>query len=202
MAASAQDVPALLAAARAGSREALGQVIEVFRPYLLLVARQELDPAFQGKGSPSDLVQETFLEAHRDFDRFHGTTSEELLAWLRQLLLHNVADFTRRYRDTAKRGAGREVPLEAGSSSSPGPEPCADTPSPSQEAIANEEAERFAGALKQLPDDYRQVILLRYQEQHSFEEIGQLLQRTPNAARMLWLRAVERLKKELGISDE
>jgi RNA polymerase sigma-70 factor (ECF subfamily) len=201
MAASAQDVPALLAAARAGSRVALGQVLEAFRPYLLLVARQELDPAVQAKGGPSDLVQETFLEAQRDFDRFHGTTADELQAWLRQLLLHNVADFTRRY-DTAKRGVDREMPLEAGSSSSPGPEPCADTPSPSQEAIANEQAERFAHALKQLPDDYRQVILLRYEERHSFEEIGRLLQRTPNAARMLWLRAVERLKKELGISDE
>jgi RNA polymerase sigma-70 factor (ECF subfamily) len=202
MTASPQDVPALLAAARAGSREALGQVMEAFRPYLLLVAREEQDPAFQGKGGASDLVEETFLEAVRDFDRFHGATSEELLAWLRKLLLNNVADFTRRYRDTAKRGIDREVPLEAGSSSGPGPEPRADTPSPSQEAIANEEAERFARALKQLPDDYRQVILLRYQEQHSFEEIGRQLGRTPNAARMLWLRAVERLKEELGIKDE
>jgi RNA polymerase sigma-70 factor, ECF subfamily len=202
MAASPKDVPALLAAARAGSREALGQAIEAFRPYLLLVARHELDPAVQGKGGPSDLVQETFLEAQRDFERFHGTTADELLAWLRRVLLHNVADFTRRYRDTAKRGACREMPLEAGSSGSPDPEPRAGNPSPSQEAIAREEAERFARALERLPDDHRRVILLRYQEGQPFEEIGRRLGRTPNAARMLWLRAVERLKKELGVSDE
>ena len=61
--------------------------------------------------------------------------------------------------------------------------------------------EALQQALHRLPEDYRQVILFRYQEQRSFEEIGQLLQRTLNAARLLWLRGVERLKQELGMSS-
>ena len=92
-----------LPAARQGSREALGQALQACRNYLLLVASKELDPELQAKGGASDLVQQTFLEAQCDFARFQGSSEDELLAWLRRLLLHNLGDFTRRYRDTSKR---------------------------------------------------------------------------------------------------
>jgi RNA polymerase sigma-70 factor (ECF subfamily) len=196
-----QEIERLLSAARSGSPTALGDALETCRAYLLLIANQEQDPELRTKGSASDLVQETFLEAHRDFSRFGGQTPEELRAWLRQLLPHNLADFTRRYRGTAKR-AGRELPLDGGSASGgAGLGLAGADPSPSAEAVAHEQAEALRQALQRLPEDYRQVILFRYQEQRSFEEIGQLLQRTPNAARLLWLRAVERLKQELGMSS-
>src|SRR6516165_1063063 len=109
----AGDTARWLAAARAGSPEALGQVLETFRAYLLLIAARELDPELRAKGGASDLVQETFLEAQRDFSRFDGTRVEELRAWLRRLLINNVANFTRHYRKVAKRDVGREVALEA-----------------------------------------------------------------------------------------
>jgi RNA polymerase sigma-70 factor (ECF subfamily) len=189
-----------LAGARAGSREALGQVLETFRGYLLLVANRELDPELRAKGGASDLVQETFLEAQRDFGGFHGDSVEELRAWLRRLLLNNVANFTRQYRERAKREVGREVPLEAGNSSHErGAGLAADTPSPSGQAVAQEQAEALARAMQRLPPDYRRVLALRHDEQRTFEEIGRQMQRTANAARMLWLRAVERLQKELGV---
>ena len=53
--------------------------------------------------------------------------------------------------------------------------------------------------MERLSPDYRRVLALRHQEQLTFEQIGQQMQRTANAARMLWLRAVERLQKELGL---
>src|SRR5437870_8093656 len=89
-----------LAEARAGSPEALGQMLEACRGYLLLVAQRELAPDLRAKGGASDLVQETFLEAQRDFPRFSGRSEAELLAWLRRLLLNNLANFTRHYRAT------------------------------------------------------------------------------------------------------
>jgi RNA polymerase sigma-70 factor (ECF subfamily) len=193
------DAARWLAAARAGSREALGQVLETFRAYLLLIADREMDPELRAKGGASDLVQETFLEAQRDFARFHGTRAEELRAWLRRLLLNNVANFTRQYRERAKRQVGREIPLEAGGSSHErGVGLEADTLSPSGEALAQEQAEALAQAVQRLPPDYRQVLALRHEEQLTFEEIGQRMQRTANASRMLWLRAVERLQREMG----
>src|SRR5438105_1940581 len=108
----ASDIAPLLDAARSGSREALGQLLESCRGYLLMVAKGELDRDLQAKEGASDLVQETFLEAQRDFVQFQGASEAELLAWLRRLLLNNVANFTRRYRTTGKRSVEREVVLD------------------------------------------------------------------------------------------
>ncbi len=187
-----------LPAARAGSREALGRVLSAARRYLHTIARQELDPDLRAKNSPSDLVQETFVEAQRDFGQFQGDTEAELLAWLRQLLLHRVGKLRRRYRDTHKRRLGREVAL-GGDSSSGGLAGglAADVLSPSGQAMEHEQDQALQAALGRLPDDYRRVITLRYQEQLPFEEIGRLLERSPDAARKLWARAVERLQEEL-----
>ena len=187
-----------MAAARAGSQQALGQVLETFRGYLLLVANRQLDPELRAKGGASDLVQDTFLEAQRDFGQFHGASVDELRAWLRRLLLNNLADFTRQYRDTAKRQIGQEVRLEGGDSSAErGGGLAAAWLSPSGEAMAHEQAEAIRHAVERLPDDYRRVLVLRYQEERSFEEIGDLLGLTANAARKLLLRAVERVQREL-----
>jgi RNA polymerase sigma-70 factor (ECF subfamily) len=178
--------------------EALGQALEACRRYLLQIAQQELDPDLQAKGGASDLVQETFLEAQRDFARFRGRTEAELLAWLRQLLLRHVAKFRRRYRDTRKRQVTREVALRAGpSSNEPGCAALAVRLSPSGQAIAQEQDQALQQALDRLPAHYRQVLTLRYQEERSFAEIGQRMQRSPEAARKLWVRAVERLQREL-----
>jgi RNA polymerase sigma-70 factor (ECF subfamily) len=194
------DAAQWLAAAQAGSREALGQVLETFRGYLLLVADRELDPDLRAKGGASDLVQDTFLEAQRDFGQFRGASVDELRAWLRRLLLNNVANFTRQYRRRAKRDVSREIPLEAGGSSHErGAGLAANMVSPSGEALAQEQAEALARALERLPADYRKVLAYRHDEQLTFEEIGQRMQRTANAARMLWLRAVERLQQEMGV---
>jgi RNA polymerase sigma-70 factor (ECF subfamily) len=102
-----------LQAAQAGSVEALGLLLEQCRHYLLDVANRELDSPLQPKAGASDLVQETFAQAQRLFDRFQGRSERELLAWLRAILLHGLAELTRQYQGTAKRRLGREVALEA-----------------------------------------------------------------------------------------
>src|SRR5437762_14358353 len=105
------DLHEWLSSARNGSPDALGVALESCRAYLLLVANQELDSGLQAKGGASDLVQETFLEAHRDFPGFEGSSADELRGWLRKILLHNLANFARHYRDTDKRKLAREVGL-------------------------------------------------------------------------------------------
>jgi RNA polymerase sigma-70 factor (ECF subfamily) len=199
MAPSAADAGRWLPAARGGSSEALGQLLEACRGYLLLVAQRELATDLQAKGGASDLVQETLLDAVGAFRRFRGSSEAELLAWLRRLLLNNLVSFTRRYRAADKRQVGREVRLAGASSSGNGAAAvAADAPSPSHQALEHEQAEALRRALDRLPDDYRRVLLLRFQEDLSFEDIGQLLGVTSNAARKLWARAVKRLQQETG----
>ncbi len=197
MSESAKQAEQLLAAARAGSREALGKLFQDCRPYLLVVAGRQLDPDLHAKGGASDLVQETFLEAQRDFARFAGSSEAELLAWLRQILLNNVGNFSRRYRDTDKRAVSREVSLAGDDSEHPSGRAVLDPqPTPSSKAIEREQAESLHRALQRLPDDYRRVIVYRYLEGRSFDEIGQLMQRSAEAARKLWSRAMDELRQE------
>jgi RNA polymerase sigma-70 factor (ECF subfamily) len=190
-----------LARARTGDRPALGRLFESCRNYLLLVACRELPADIQPKGGASDLVQETFVEAQRDFGQFTGASEAELLAWLRRLLLNNVANFTRRYRETARRDVGRELSLEGERSSLERQgNLVADQLSPSDWVAREEESAAVEQVLARLPDDYRQVLLLRYREGLPFEAMAHRLGRTANAARKLWARALERFQQEMGPS--
>jgi RNA polymerase sigma-70 factor (ECF subfamily) len=185
-----------LVAARAGSEAALGNALQACRNYLLLIAGQELDSDLQARGGASDLVQETFLEAKRDFAHFQGTSDAELMAWLRQILVNNVANFTRRHH-AAKREVKREVVLETGDSAQAGSPALLDPMrTPSSQVVVREQSAALHRALARLADDYRQVLVLRYMEGRSFEEIGPLMNRSPDAARKLWSRAMERLRQE------
>src|SRR5581483_10881364 len=93
--------------ARKGAGDAVGWILEVCRPYLLRIANQELDTDLQAKVAPSDLVQETCLEAQRDFRQFRGSSEQELRAWLRQVLLHNLCHLRQRFA-TERRAVTRE----------------------------------------------------------------------------------------------
>jgi RNA polymerase sigma-70 factor (ECF subfamily) len=200
---STEQLEESLAAARAGSREALGRLLSQYHCYLLHVARREMARDLQPKGGASDLVQDTFLEAQRFFDRFEGHSGVELRAWLRCLLLHRTAKVGRQFRITQKRRLAREVRLDsAGARFAPEALPAAAAPSPSAHLLAEERQELVRQALDRLPDDYRRVMRLRYLQEMTFEEIGREMRRSADAVRMLWARALERLKHELRAFGE
>jgi RNA polymerase sigma-70 factor (ECF subfamily) len=188
----------LIVAARAGSQKALGELLAVCQPFLLLLARTEMKSDLQAKLGASDVVQETFLEAQRDFAGFRGRTRAELLAWLRHILVHNMANLVRRYRTTEKRQVTREVSLGGGDShGKPEQELPASGLSPGSQAVTHEQALMLERALERLPEHYRAVILSRHHDGLSFAEIGQSMNRSAEAVRKLWARAIERLQLEL-----
>src|SRR4051812_18484555 len=177
------DAADLIRRCRKGDAPAREQLFDRYRHYLQIVARTQLGRHLRAKCDPSDLVQQTLLEAHRDFASFQGNGEAELLAWLRRILAHNLFNEARRFA-AQQRDATREVSLEqvqAGvehSSVALGRCLAADTPTPSQEASKREAAVRLADALARLPDDYQTVLLLRVFEGLAAEEVARRMGRT------------------------
>ncbi len=198
--AEAPKVPELIRQAQQGHAESREQLFALCRSYLGFAARAQIETWLRVKVDASDLVQQTMLEAHRDFVRFQGDTEAELLAWLRKILLHNVADFVRHYRGTAKRQVRREVPfrhpaesgLPAGAA-----EPAAPGGTPSQEFLRRDNELRVIAALEQLAPDYQEVIFLRNLQRLSFNEVAERMGRSRPAAQMLWKRAIEKLRSAM-----
>jgi RNA polymerase sigma-70 factor (ECF subfamily) len=180
---------------------AVGSLLEGYRNYLRLLARLEIGRRLQGKVDASDLVQETFLEAHRNFHRFQGTSEPQFACWLRQILAANVANLVRRYFGTQGRDARLEEELRAeldNSSRMLGGELAASLTSPSQQAVHREEAVLLADALDALPTAYREVIILRHLEGLTFPEVARRMERTEDSVEKLWVRALARLRGALG----
>jgi RNA polymerase sigma-70 factor (ECF subfamily) len=185
----------LLQAARAGDGAALGRLLECYRNYLRLLSLSVMGFTLRRQLDPSDLVQETFLEAHRDFPRFAGQSERELTAWLRRILVRNLADQVKRYHAKGRdwqRHESLEALLER-SSLAAEQALAAPISTPSAQASQREQAVILADALAQLPADYREVILLRHVERLPFAEVAGHLGRSPAAARQLWMRALEKL---------
>ena len=197
----AADVEKWIGEAREGNRESLGRLLDICRHYLLLVANQELTPALWAKVAPSDIVQNTLLEGGRHFPRFHGSTEEELLAWLHGILRNNVANVHRQF-ETEKRLLAREVPLEDSATGAPLQGMVSPIATPSMYAQAREEDEQLEKALRQLPNHYRQVLFLHTTDDLTFTEIAEKLGSTADAVRKLWRRAVDQLAELLESPHE
>jgi RNA polymerase sigma-70 factor (ECF subfamily) len=189
----------LLAEARRGGRDSLGALLELYRNYLSLLARTQVDLHLQGRANPSDLVQETFLQACGHFGQFRGSTEKELLAWLRRILVNNLGRLVETQLRAQKRDARREVSLENQvrrldrSAAKVEAALVSQHSSPSAQAQRRELATQVADLLAGLPAHYRDVIVLRNLEGLSFEEVALRMGRTPGAVRVLWLRALEKL---------
>lgn len=187
--------------ARAGSSSAVGELFEICRNYLLLVAGVTVKRGLQSKVGASDLVQETFAEAHRIFDRFEGTTESELLRWLTQILEYKIGNTLKRYRGTARRDVKREVPLDQhGEKSLKGL--ASNDPSPSTHIRALEQRQAYQQALNCLSKEEREVIQFRIGDHMTFEEIGLRTNRSADAARKFYARAIARVQLRLGDQNE
>ena len=185
------DLCQSLIAARNGSSAALGRLLRGCEGYLLFIAEGALNPMLRAKAGTSDLVQLTLLEATRDFDQFKGATEEALLAWLRKLLIHNLATFHRKYLQTRKCGISCEVSLDEADTLVQGL--AAEGPLPEEEAARRENVARLQRALDQLPEEQRTALTLR-QEGCSFSEIGARMNRMGSAAQKLWGQAIKRVE--------
>lgn len=195
------DPEQLLRLARSGDRPALGQLLDLYRNYLTLLARLQISRRLQSKVDAADLVQETFLKAHHRFEQFRGSTEAELVGWLRQILALNVANLVRHYFGTQ----GRDVRLECELAEELDQSSqvwdlglAAKQSSPSQRAARREEAVLLADALAKLPEDYGEVIVLRHLQGLPFADVARRMGRSVDSVEKLWIRALARLRRLLG----
>jgi RNA polymerase sigma-70 factor (ECF subfamily) len=173
-----------------------GPDLERFRDYLRLLARTHLDPRLQAKLDPSDVVQQTLLEAHKDRDRLRGESREQVACWLRQILLRNLANLVRDYR-RARRDVAREQPLDGDAEARLGEWLAAEQSSPSQRAERQEQALRLAAALAALPELQREVVMLRHCHGWSLADISRHVGRSAAAVAGLLHRGLQQLRLRL-----
>jgi RNA polymerase sigma-70 factor (ECF subfamily) len=180
--------------------EAEGLAVERFRDYLLLLARAQLGDRLRGKLDPSDVVQQTLLDAHRQRGQFRGSTPAEMAGWLRRMLACNLADALRAL-GRQKRDAARERSLEAAldeSSARVEAWLAAEQSSPSEQAQRGEELLRLTEALAGLPEAQREALVLHYWQGLTLAETAARLDRTAAAVAGLLQRGLKALRASLN----
>ncbi len=173
--------------------------LERLRDYLRLLARIHLGAHPIGRIEPSDIVQQTLLEAFEKRDQFQGTSREEHRAWLRTVLARNVAD-ARRAQGRQKRDVSRELSLEQQMEESPDRLDdwlAREQSTPSEHAQRHELAIVLADALARLPERQREALILRYWQGCSLAEISVSLDRSTTAVAGLLKRALKHLREQL-----
>jgi RNA polymerase sigma-70 factor (ECF subfamily) len=195
----------LLVSALRGEEQARGALLQTYRSYLELLARLEIGRRLQTKIDTSDVVQETFLEAHRNFSNFRGTEEATFVAWLRGILAAKISNLLRHYLGTQGRDIRRERELEINldqSSQMLDRGLFAQDSTPSRQVSRREQGVLLSQALAQLPDDYREVMIQRHLEERSFPEIAQHMNRSVDSVQKLWVRGLARLRDCLRDSEK
>jgi RNA polymerase sigma-70 factor, ECF subfamily len=202
---SRSQVETCVRAASRGSILALGKLVDASRNYLLEVAKQSPLASLQATLSPLDLVRQTALEAHRDFAGFQASSSKRTSAWMRRILLNNVANAGRHFNDTANKDTATKDTATKDTAKRnvlPGiiwkHVTCVRQIRSRISEIAF--SVDFARATQccrtakaQLPTTRQSAIELRYREHLSLRECAQS-GCSPAAVQKLWARAIERLQ--------
>jgi RNA polymerase sigma-70 factor (ECF subfamily) len=189
--------------ARQGNLAAWGELLEAQRGHLSALAEQRLRGRVTVRVEAADVVQQTFLEAHRSLDQFLGEEEAALRAWLERILEHNIDRTFRNHLLLQKRNLRREQSLEgtpADGSAAPR-DVDAHHSTPSQRAMRHEDEDRLAQALEKLPQDQRVAVRLRHLHGWRLADIAAELGRTPTATAALVKRGMEALRKQLHASE-
>ncbi len=168
---------------------------------LLALARRNLNPVLAKRVSPEDVVQETLAAACRKTDFMQNCPDVPVYCKLRKLLFQTIADLERKHLQSQKRDAYREQEIAGAEEvSSPALDwnMFADTVTGPLTRIARQDRyELLRKTMETLPDHDREILELRHFDGMSNQECADALHLTPKNASIRYVRALERLKKQL-----
>jgi RNA polymerase sigma-70 factor, ECF subfamily len=195
------DTQDLIERAGRGDAAARYRLLEQFREYLQRMVAVRLDRRLAPRIDASDIVQEALVEADRRLDGYLREQPIPFYAWLRRIAGDRMADARRLHVASQKRSVTREdFGGELPDESSFALARCilADDTSPSNRLIRQEDHEEIRRAIDALPPKDREVLVMRYLEQLGTAEIAATLGLTESAVKVRLLRAVVRLRVQLG----
>ena len=167
-----------------GEGEVWEGVIDKYGPFLNYLARKGLNPRLWRKVAPSDMVQNTLLEAHRERANLKDSSEAELLSWLRSNLRYRIIDEVRKLK-CKKNNVDLEIAITQTL--------VIHSPSPSGIAQKNEEVLRLMAVLERLPKSQRDAVALLHLEGQELGEIAKQMGKSKNAVSSLVCRGIERL---------
>jgi RNA polymerase sigma-70 factor, ECF subfamily len=180
---------AALELARQGDARALGELLQSFRPYLRAVVRTFQGEDLQSQIDDSDLIQDTLVEVHRSFPGFQGETVAEFVAWIRRIALRSAARTAGKLKGSSQAETVNGLPQDGAIDLVPDP-----GSTPSAQVIRQELASRITDELAKLPKDMQLVLLGRLVDGLPHAAIAERLNRSEEAVRMLYVRALSRLR--------
>lgn len=181
--------------AQDGDELACSDWINRWRDYLLLIANQSLEPSLQVRVAPSDIVQQSMLDAQQNLAKFKGTTEAEFQTWLKRILKNNITDARRGQLSQKRGGRQRHVDLFDSTIQPTISDPQA---TPQTHALLDERKRIVEQAMEKLPDTERDVIRRKTWDEQSFASIAKELGRTENEIRRIWYRAIIKLQETMS----
>ena len=171
---------------RKGDAQALGAMLDSLRPYVRVIVRSVNRGQSESVADESDLIQESLMQASQCSQSFHGESQAEWLGWLRTITVRT----TNRILQSRNQRSVAAIPAaELGTViEDRGPVPGA-------RLVRQETADQMALALTRLPEDMQQVLMARVVDALDFQSIAERMNRSPGAVRVLFLRALRRLKE-------
>jgi RNA polymerase sigma-70 factor, ECF subfamily len=188
------ETQTLLLQAHTGDRRAFEELFARQRDSLRWAIEIRLDAKLRARVDPSDVVQETHLEAYQRLPDYLERRPMPFRLWLRKTAYERLLKIQRHHLKTARRAVSREVPLPEQSSLLLADQLLADVPTPSQQIAKGELARKLRGALTQLPPPQREVLLMRNFEGLSYQEVACILDIDPATARKRYGRALLQLR--------
>lgn len=187
----------LVRRAQDGDRRSLERILERYYPRLHRIVRVRLGARLRTELDSTDILQETLMVAANKIHDFEPRNEASLINWLSKLAEHKITDQAS-YHNAKKRKSGRKISFEGNDPNASTQlvlEPADEAPGPPEAACHTEETEVVEECMRELPEHYRNLILMRNYAGMSWAEIGQETDKSDAAARMMHVKAIVELGK-------